>query len=224
MKTVKYSKLLEKDAFDFTSDCLIKKPIPDDFAAIIVTDPLSLGHRPVPEWQAFGKYFNQFNGTCSDIILSEQCQMFRNMINSDLEFIGCGGTHCGSADNDHDTVQGMHWFYFGCKFNTAAKEIPYAGKSSFYGTCPSEMSVENFEDKLLQTQYINLSVICIAILLALLMFCYTCLKTMPALKKKVKGFYNRKSKYESTEKETKPLKTITIRKENGSFSMISFCF
>ena len=157
MKTVKYSKLLEQDAFDFTSDCLMKKPIPDDYAALIVTDPLSLGHRPVPEWQAFGKFFYPNNGTCnSDIIPSEQCQMFRNMINSDLEFIGCGGTHCGSADNDHDTIQGMHWFYFSCKFNNAAKTMPYAKNSSFSGSCDSEMDVETFENRLLQRQYINL--------------------------------------------------------------------
>jgi len=150
MKEVKYSHLLEKDALEFTSDCLLRKPVPEDYAAIIVTDPLSLLRHPIKEWHGFGKYFNQINGICDpDIILSEQCQMFRNLINSDLEFIGCGGAHCGSADHDHDTIQGVHWFYFGCKFSSVAKNIPYANKSSFSGSCPPVMDVQTFENTLL---------------------------------------------------------------------------
>ena len=152
MKKVKYSKLLENDAFDFTSDCLLKKPVPNNYATLIVTDPLSLVHRPLTEWQAYGHYFNPSDGTCNNnIILPEQCQMFRNLINSDLEFIGCGGTHCGSADNDHHTIQGIHWFYFGCKFNAVANDIPYANKSGFSGSCPHEIGVDAFENRLLLT-------------------------------------------------------------------------
>ena len=154
MKKVKYSKLLEQDAFDFTADCLLKKPVPDEYATIIVTDPLSLAtNQPLSEWQAYGKYFNQFNGACNtNILLPEQCQMFRNMVNSDLEFIGCGGTHCGSADNDHDTIHGISWFYFGCKFNSVGKHIPYANKSSFSGTCPPEVDVDSLQDGILQPE------------------------------------------------------------------------
>ena len=69
--------------------------------------------------------------------------------------------------------------------------------------------------------------ICIAIMLAMVLFCFTCFKIVPILKRKFKAKSekeNSQSDDKHVETERKPLKTTAIKDEHWSFSSILWDF